>query len=158
MVQLYYNYTKYTSKTHNALKYIVEVIFTFNYKFSVTCPSQGKGNLQAQQTTQQGASSGNGTCVFPFTFSGKTYMSCADVDDFDGVGWCAFDYNFQLGRWGYCTASCPYTGMFSHKCYVIFHIKRHANSFKKYMNLLFSFITFLTRPTTSDRNITHHNN
>ena len=41
-------------------------------------------------------------------------------------------------------------------CYILSIV--YINSFRKYMNLFDSFMTFLTRSTTSDRNITHRNN
>ena len=49
----------------------------------------------------------NGTCVFPFKYDYRTYSSCADPEDYAGVGWCAFDSDYSSGRWGYCTSSCP---------------------------------------------------
>ena len=66
-----------------------------------TCLSQEKGNLITEQGT-----GGVGTCVFPFTHSGTTYAYCAMLKKYGGVGWCAWDYVFQIGRWGYCTTAC----------------------------------------------------
>ena len=74
--------------------------------FSVlkSCPSQKRGTLPTSK--KEGAV---GTCVFPFTQSDKTYMSCAELKDYGGVGWCSWDaaYSWNSGRWGYCTSTCP---------------------------------------------------
>ena len=51
-----------------------------------------------------------GTCTFPFVYEGHTYTTCADVEAFGGVGWCAFDGTYTDGRWGYCTEACRTTG------------------------------------------------
>ena len=56
-----------------------------------------------------------GTCVFPFTYSMDdiTYTSCAEVNDYGGVGWCSFDsQNYDSSKWGYCTQDCPISNVF----------------------------------------------
>jgi len=35
------------------------------------------------------------------------YNSCAETKKYDGIGWCAWDYEYKEDRWGYCTPSCP---------------------------------------------------
>lgn len=71
-------------------------------KHATTCQSRSKGDL----ATIKGEGA-EGTCVFPFTYSGKSYRSCATPDEYGGVGWCAWDKGYQAGRWGYCTDECP---------------------------------------------------
>ena len=74
-----------------------------------SCP--GPVVCQSQQMTVKGKGKGGiGICNFPFTYKGKTYDACADVAMYGGVGWCAFDDNYQSGRWAYCTAGCPGAG------------------------------------------------
>ena len=69
-----------------------------------SCISQKKGSLP---TTEGGGAVGE--CVFPFTYSGRTYTACVDPVGFGGVGWCSFDshYGALSNRWGYCTDACP---------------------------------------------------
>ena len=69
---------------------------------TASCPSQPKGALPSAR-----GEGGEGTCTFPFTYSGTTYTSCAKVSDYGGVGWCAWDADYTKDRWGYCTKECP---------------------------------------------------
>ncbi|XP_078670214.1 uncharacterized protein LOC144910713 [Branchiostoma floridae x Branchiostoma belcheri] len=39
-------------------------------------------------------------CVFPFTYSDEEYASCTTEDS--EVPWCAWDKEYQFGRWSYC--------------------------------------------------------
>ncbi|KAI8499649.1 hypothetical protein Bbelb_227000, partial [Branchiostoma belcheri] len=39
-------------------------------------------------------------CVFPFTYGGEEYDSCTTEDS--EVPWCAWDKEYQFGRWSYC--------------------------------------------------------
>ena len=67
------------------------------------CKSQEKGTLQ----TKNSYNGGKGTCVFPFNYKNSTYISCANPSEYGGVGWCAWDRDYQQDRWGYCSSSCP---------------------------------------------------
>jgi hypothetical protein len=66
-----------------------------------TCPSQPKGDL----VTNKGNGAA-GTCTFPFTYENTTYNSCAALEIYGGVGWCAWDATYKYSRWGYCTVGC----------------------------------------------------
>ena len=40
-------------------------------------------------------------CVFPWTYSGKTYTGCTTAGGYKP--WCAYDSKYKGGRWRYCT-------------------------------------------------------
>lgn len=74
------------------------------------CPSRKQGSIVLAKDThdpdgtqKEGAV---GTCTFPFTHKTTTYHTCAQIAEFGGVGWCAFDTNYQPGKWGFCTPTC----------------------------------------------------
>ena len=105
-----------------------------------TCVSQQKGDLQ----TSFFKGDGNvGNCVFPFTYASDdtTYTSCAEVEDYGGVGWCAFDArDYSSSRWGYCTQNCPIgkTNLLKFEILSKININCIILSIQK-----FSFLTFL---------------
>jgi len=37
----------------------------------------------------------DGNCTFPFKYKNRIYHTCADPEDYAGVGWCAFDFDMK---------------------------------------------------------------
>ena len=70
---------------------------------TTSCPSDSKTNLQLSTSNGEGS---KGTCVFPWTYDDVEFTTCADLDNYGGVGWCSFDRKYK-GNWGYCTETCP---------------------------------------------------
>ena len=58
----------------------------------------------------------NTRCVFPFTFNGKTYTACTDVDS--STFWCATKTlsSGELIEWGTCTEECQRQEKEQKKC------------------------------------------
>ena len=80
-------------------------ILRYNVSFHILedCESQERGQLK----TKKSYNGGKGTCIFPFNYKNSTYISCANPTEYGGVGWCAWDRDYQQDRWGYCSSSCP---------------------------------------------------
>ena len=55
----------------------------------------------------------NATCVYPFTFRGRIYTTCATEGDPQGKAWCSTKTYANTthiggrGNWGYCDPRCP---------------------------------------------------
>ena len=72
-------------------------------------------------STQSGDS-----CVFPFTYRGKTYSQCITTGDINDKPWCSISTNSKgvhiegINTWGYCKKSLScHIWICSNKCYMI---------------------------------------
>ena len=59
-------------------------------------------------------------CAFPFTYKGIVYNDCTTKDA--KSPWCAYDSNYQNGRWKYCKADAGIT-IFIYSGVLIFIMK-----------------------------------
>lgn len=67
------------------------------------CSNVCDSGMRTREDTSRGANSPGKCCVFPFVFSGKTFMKCKSFDDDKQMSWCATTNDYPNdGKWGIC--------------------------------------------------------
>ena len=87
---------------------IVSILWQFLWKIHISGPKCVTTNDSPTKDTP---------CAIPFKFLGKLREGCITETDPDGRYWCSTKIDEKLdhiqgeGNWGYCTESCPLTGI-----------------------------------------------
>ena len=112
----------------------VEIFFASIKKY----PSDA--DVKNRCSTQSGDS-----CVFPFTYRGKTYSQCITTGDINDKPWCSISTNSKgvhiegINTWGYCKKSLSCHIWIHNKWYMrLIHDMYNAYKFAYYLQITFS--------------------
>ena len=92
--------------------YLVVVIFMTMYVFLFEIDVSGPKCVTTNDSPTKDT-----PCAIPFKFQGKLKEGCITETDPDGRHWCSTKVDEKLdhvpgeGNWGYCTDSCPLSGI-----------------------------------------------